>query len=98
MVNLEDLITRLDVHIQQSDRRHEETTRTLKEFRTMIDAKVSYKNFTWILGLMIMILMAMFGWIAYQIGDLQLTVNKTGQSVSMIQGKLDPYNVEFKNN
>lgn len=93
MSSIEILTARLDA----SDRRHDETTQILKEFKLMINSKVSYQHFTWILGIMIMILMAMFGWIAYQIGDLQLTVNKTGQSVSLIQGKLDPYNVEFKN-
>lgn len=90
-------ISKLDAHIKISDEHYIEITNQLKDINKELKNKVSYKEFIWIIGIMILILMAMFGWIAYQIGELNLTVNSTEKSVSMIQGKLEPYNVQFKN-
>lgn len=105
---MQELQTKLDAHIQESDRHYQEMTAKLKEVQDTINNsvkdienalvnKVSWKEFTLILGLMITVLMAMFGWIAWQISDLQRTSENTNKNVSMIQGKLEPYNVEFKN-
>jgi predicted negative regulator of RcsB-dependent stress response len=94
---VEALQTKLDAHIQESDRHYLEMTTKLKEISDNLNTKVSYKEFTWILGILIIILMSMFGWIAWQISDLQRTSENTNKNVSMIQGKLEPYDVQFKN-
>lgn len=78
------------------DKRYKEITNQLKDINRELKSKVSHKEFVWILGIMIIILMAMFGWIAYQIGEINLNSANTDKSVSMIQGKLEPYNVQFK--
>ncbi len=91
------LQTKLDTYIKANDDRYVEITAKLKELNDGLKNKVSYKEFVWVLGIMIMILMAMFGWIAYQIGEINLNSANTDKSVSMIQGKLEPYNVQFKN-
>lgn len=91
------LQAKFDAHISENDKQNLEFTTAIKELRDGLKNKVSYKEFWSVLGIGVLILLAMFGWIAYQIGDLQLTVDKTGQNVALIQGKLDPYNVQFKN-
>ncbi len=91
------LQTKLDAHIQESDRHYVEMTAKLKEISDSLSNKVSYKEFTWILGILILILMGMFAWIAWSIADLQKTATEVNSSVAMIQGKLAPYNVQYKN-
>ncbi len=93
----EALQTKLDAHIQESDRHYLEMTAKLKEIGDNLSNKVSWKEFTWILALLITILMGMFGWIAWQIADLQKTAESTNKNISLVQGKLEPYNIEFKN-
>lgn len=91
------LQTKLDAHISESNRRHDELANRINDAEKSLKNKVSYKEFTWTLGIEIMILMAMFGWIAYEIGQINLNYSNIDKNVSMIQGKLDPYNVQFKN-
>ncbi len=91
------LQTKLEAHIQTSDHRALEVAAALKEINDALKNKISYKEFWSVIGIEVLILIAMFGWIAYEMGNLQLTADTTGQKVSMIQGKLDPYNVQFKN-
>lgn len=95
--NIERLITRLDDHITESDRRHNETAAILKDYKTMIDSKVPYKQFTWIVGFMVLILMAMFSYIALKIDDLSSATQKTQSDISFLTGKLAPYDIQFKN-
>jgi hypothetical protein len=91
------LQTKLDAHIQECNRRYVEMTAELKEINGNLKNKVSYREFTWILGILIAILIGMFGWIAWSIADLQKTTASVNTSVAMIQGKLAPYSVQYKN-
>jgi hypothetical protein len=95
--NLEALIIRLDNHIRESDRRHEETAEILKDYKIMINSKVSKEQFMWVIGILIMILMAMFGYIALRLDNLSSSATQTQTDVSFLKGKLAPYDVQYKN-
>jgi hypothetical protein len=95
--NIESLIIKLEDHINESERRLNTLCASVDKINIEMSQKVSYKNFTWIIGILISVLMTMFGYIASQINDIQKASISTEKNVSLIQGKLEPYNVEFKN-
>ena len=97
ILDINTLIVKLEDHINESEKRLNSMCISIEKLNTEIDEKVSYKNFTWIIGILISILMTMFGYIASQINDIQKASISTEKNLSLIQGKLDPYNVEFKN-
>jgi hypothetical protein len=90
------LQTKLEAHIQQAEQRHVEAIAKFKEIDDSIKNKVSYREFTWIMGIMILILMAMFGYIAVRIDGLAGSTTQTQSDVSFLRGKLAPYDVQFK--
>jgi hypothetical protein len=95
--NLSALLTRLDDHIKESDRRHEETSGILKDYKIMINSKISKEQFGWVIGILVTVLIAMFGYIAVRMDSFAETSAKTQSDVSFLTGKLTPYNVQFKN-
>lgn len=94
----EDFVTTelFDAHVKESDYRHNVITGEVKDLRTGLDNRVTYQNFTWILGILITIFISVFLFIANQMKEIQFTTNDTQNVVSQIKGKLDPYNIEFK--
>lgn len=79
-----------------------------KRIETIDDSKVSKEIFFWVIGILIALMTTVLGYISYQINDFRKEslssfnainhdVTTLGQNVSSIQGKLDPYNLEFKN-
>ena len=91
------ILERLDKHIVNSDKRHDETAAVLRDYKSIIDSKVSYKQFTWIIGIMVLILLAMFGYIAMRMDALTSTSAQTQTDVSYLTGKLAPYDVKYSN-
>lgn len=93
--------TEFAAHKTESDRRHNEMYSRIERTEAKIDgvekSKVSYKHFTWILGVLISLLLAMFGYISTQINDMSKNVSDAKTSIASVQGKLEPYNVQFKN-
>lgn len=100
--------TKLEAHISESNRRHNELFMTMDGIRNLLETKVSYKNFTWIIGILVTILIAMFGYVSSQINDFRkesitgfISINQDIASVksdvSSVKGKLEPYEAIFKN-
>lgn len=85
-----------DAHVKESDYRHQVVVADVKDLRAGLDNRVTYQSFTWILGILITIFIAVFLFIANQMKDIQLTTNDTKNVVSQIKGKLEPFNIEFK--
>lgn len=64
---------------------------------------VTYEHFYWIIGVLMTISIGINAF-TYQaisdaredIGDIRKDTSQTNQSVSQIQGKLEPYDIEFK--
>jgi hypothetical protein len=63
---------------------------------TAISNSVTYKHFYWVIGVLITILIAVVGFISTQISTLQSDSAAIKSSVSRIDGKLEPYNIEFR--
>ncbi len=95
--NTKELLIRLDNHIKESDRRHEETSVILKDYKIMINSKVSREQFMWVIGIMILILMGMFSYIAIRMDQIASNSTQTQTDVSYLKGKLAPYDVQYKN-
>lgn len=57
---------------------------------------VTYKHFYWVIGVLVTILLAVVGFISTQISALQNDSAMIKSSVSRIDGKLEPYNIEFR--
>lgn len=96
-----------EAHRAESNRRHNEIFNRLnsfeKEIKSELDNKVSYKIFM----LIFTVLSGVLGYMVYQIdtnfrllNDLamktQLDVASVKASISEVQGKLEPYDIEFK--
>lgn len=103
---LQVLIEKLENHINVSDERHNTMSRDMRAFHDLmtndiktvnakIDSKVSYKNFTWIIGILVTILITMFTYIANQVHEIRTGQTVTNENIALIKGKLDPYDVEF---
>lgn len=93
MSSIKVLEAKLDAHLEDAKEKWQEVALLKKA----MENKVSYKQFTWVLGILITILISMFTYIANQMGDIRSSAISINQDVSMIKGKLDPYNIEFKN-
>ncbi len=94
---------RFEDHLKESDDKYKIVLAHIKEIRSELENRVTYKHFTWVLGILITILISLFGYIANQITDVQGVINvmskdvsNTNSNVSRIQGKLEPYNVYYK--
>lgn len=94
---LREILTRLDDHIKDSDRRHDETSAIMKDYKIMINSKISKEQFAWVIGILITVLISMFGYIAFRMDALSTTSAQTQSDVSYLTGKLAPYDVQFKN-
>jgi hypothetical protein len=86
---------RLDEHIKESERRLSENCEDIKNLYSLMETKLSKGNFAWIIGVMMTILMAVLGFLTTMVVDIQKTTSVTEKSVSLIQGKLEPYDIEF---
>lgn len=78
-------------------------TADIKELRAILDSKVSFKHFYWLVGIMIMLLTSVLGYIIIQIKDISLSIaeitNKTASvqsDVSFLKGKLSPFEVRYE--
>lgn len=58
------------------------------------ESKVSYKMFFWILGVLLAVLIAMSGWVATQLSDIQSNTNQVKNQVSFIDGVFKDHNIQ----
>lgn len=61
-----------------------------------LENKVSFKVFTWVLGVLMTITLSIFGFIYSKLNTVETGVNITKEDVATIKGKLEPYEIEFK--
>ncbi len=88
---------RFEDHMRDCEEKYKEITDYVEKMDDKIENCVTYKNFTWTLGILVTILIALFSYIANQIKEVQINTNSINTNVSKIQGKLEPYNIEFRN-
>lgn len=74
----------------------------MKELSAVLESRVSFKHFYWIIGVLVTIQMAVLGFIvnqntgmAGQIREIEKTTSSVQDNVSFLRGKLSPYDVEF---
>lgn len=74
----------------------------IKELSAVLESRVSFKHFYWIIGVLVTIQMAVLGFIvnqntsmAGQIREIEKTTSSVQDNVSFLRGKLSPYDVEF---
>jgi len=74
----------------------------MKELSAVLESRVSFKHFYWIIGVLVTIQMAVLGFIvnqntsmAGQIREIEKTTSSVQDNVSYLRGKLSPYDVEF---
>lgn len=67
----------------------------MKEIRTSLENKVDFKHFYWVIGIMFALFSAEIGYVVMQNKEISFSSDQTRQDVSLIKGKLEPYNVEF---
>lgn len=107
MVSLEVLEVELKTHAQESQRQYNQLSQSIIKLEEVVNGvekyKVSYKTFWLVLSFMITVLTTMFSYVVYQNSELQKgqyelyrLQSATDQNVSLIKGKLEPYNIEFK--
>jgi hypothetical protein len=84
----------MDVHVMES-MLLDHTVR-IKDVENKVDNRVTYDQFYWVIGILMTIFIGISGYIVYQIADVQKTAQQTDKNVSSIQGKLEPYNIQFK--
>lgn len=94
---MEAIATKLEAHMQEGERRFKSAENRLDILELNMGSKVSITSASWAIGILITILISMFGWISVQIADMQKTTTTTKENVATIKGRLDPYNIEFKN-
>lgn len=61
----------------------------MKLMRADIDSRVKYQHFTWILGLLMMVVIGLLGVIYVQVKDTAESVAEMQKQVSLIQYRLD---------
>lgn len=60
-----------------------------------LDNRVTYKMFFWILGVLLVVLIAMFAWIAAELDGLQTNSNQVKNQVSYIDGVFKNNNLQY---
>jgi hypothetical protein len=71
-------------------------SKDMEKVRNTLSNCVTYKHFYWVIGVLVTILIAVVGFISTQISTLQSDSVEIKSSVSRIDGKLEPYNIEFR--
>lgn len=61
------------------------------------DSHVTYYHFYWIIGVLLTIVICLFGVIYMRQEEGLKDSSSIRQSVSKIEGKLEPYDIEYKN-
>lgn len=87
---LAELNAEFQAHRKESDRRHKEIYDRMDDVEEILDGKVSYKHFYWVIGLMVMLLIGITSYTA-------LKTTQTSEDVAQIKGKLEPYDIQFNN-
>lgn len=80
----------------------QETASDVKELRAMIDNKVDFKHFYWVIGILVTIQMAVLGYIIMQnqkmsdqINDVSRTTTAVQIDVSALKGVLGNYDIKI---
>lgn len=108
MMNIEVLATTLETHMLETDKKIENINGEIKSLERGLTSKMSIKEFRWLFGVMLFVLTSLFSFLIWQQNEIFKEMNsgfsKNSQditsikeAVSKIQGKLEPYSVEFKN-
>lgn len=95
MENSTTVSIRLEDHIKDSDRRIGDNCNDIQRLYTMVDSKLSKGNFAWIIGIMMTILMTVLGFLTTMVVDIQKSSTTTEKTVAQIQGRLEPYDIQF---
>lgn len=88
-MSLEALQAQFDLHVSSTNGR-------IKNVEAKLEQKLDKDVFYWILAALLTILTAMFGFTNLKLDAIQKNGDETKSSVANIQGKLDPYKLEFQ--
>lgn len=91
-MNIEVLEQKLTSHIQESDRKYLELAESIKNIRTILEQKVSYKTFMLIFS----ILTGVLGYMIWQMDIIRDKTSITAEKVSAIETVFQSYNIEVK--
>lgn len=104
MSSIEVLEQQLSDHIREDTKWKDGVESQFNRIWVMIGGKMSKAEFYWVIGILITVLISMFAYIAASLDAVkkeqiaqreEQTIIKTG--VANIQGKLEPYDIQFKN-
>ena len=92
------LKTRFDEHEKAAATRYERYDNDFGTLEMRLDAlsetKVSYKHFTWVLGILMTIVLGSFGYIANQNHDLQVSVRQLELQMARMESIFKNYDIE----
>lgn len=101
-MSLEVLTAKFEAHEQKCVADRLAMASDIKELRIVLDNKVSYKHFYWIIGTLLGLLITIDGYLILQqeavlsrIDSIGKTAISTQTDVSYLKGKLEPYEVQF---
>lgn len=94
-MSIEVLTAKFEAHKQDCDADKLSFTSDMKEVKAELRGKVSYKNFWTVLGILMSIILAVFGYISSQLDNLTKQTSTVQGDVSFLKGKLSPYDVQF---
>lgn len=94
-MSLDVLQAKFDAYKQECAADRLDLVVSIKELRVMLEGKVSFKHFYWIIGILVSIQTAILGYIVLQNKDLWQVTSLVQVDVSSLKGKLEPYEIHY---
>lgn len=74
-----------DAHVKEGDERYHLLSSDIKELKSDVKNRVTHRQFTWIIGVLMTIILGMFTYIANQISDIRHTGENVKEDVSSLK-------------
>lgn len=101
-MSLEVLRAEFDAYKNQCSKERATLDSDIKQVLALMESKVSFKHFYWVIGILISIQMTVLGYIvlqnkdmSQQIQDIIKTSTRTQEDLSFLKGKLSPFDVQY---
>lgn len=94
---------RYEDHVRECDSKYKEIVTSIETINDVLSKKADWSTIQWMMGILVVILLATFGYIirsqemvGERLDAIYSEQTKTKENVARIWGKLEPFNVEFK--
>lgn len=95
-MSLEVLRADFEAHKVECNKDRYDIKASLREILATMKFFVTFEYFHWVIGVLMVILMAVLGYIVVQIKDLSGTSNIVREDVSYLKGTLDGYDIRLE--